>query len=51
VATCRKWHPDRNQKNKKRAENKFKDVAHAYEVLSDPEKRRMYDQVGAASGS
>lgn len=41
-----KWHPDRNKDNKKEAEEKFKDISQAYEVLSDPQKRQVYDQFG-----
>lgn len=41
-----KWHPDKNPTNKKEAEAKFKQISEAYDVLSDPQKRAVYDQYG-----
>src|SRR5947208_11588829 len=43
----RQYHPDVN-KNNKAAEEKFKEAQEAYDVLSDPEKRKQYDQFGFA---
>lgn len=42
----KKYHPDKT-KGDKNAESKFKEIAEAYEVLSDPEKRKKYDELGA----
>ena len=38
-----KWHPDKNPRNKEQAEEKFKAIAEAYGVLSDPDERKKYD--------
>jgi molecular chaperone DnaJ len=48
-----KWHPDRNPENKAEAEIKFRESTEAYSVLSDPQKRQVYDTYGHAglSGS
>src|SRR5690606_27741264 len=42
-----KYHPDKNPDDKS-AEDKFKEAAEAYEILSNPEKRQRYDQFGHA---
>ena len=45
---AKKYHPDTN-KDHPEAEQKFKEVTEAYSVLSDPEKKKMYDQFGHAA--
>ena len=49
-----KYHPDRfataTEAEKKEAEGKFKEINHAYEVLSDPQKKANYDQFGSEDG-
>lgn len=44
---ARKWHPDANPTDAKAAEEKFKEITEAYEVLGDPEKRKKYDVLGS----
>lgn len=47
---AKKYHPDLNKDNPQ-AEARFKEVNEAYEVLSDAQKRKMYDQFGSADGN
>ena len=46
---ARKYHPDLNRDNPKEAEEKFKEVNEAYEILSNPQKKAQYDQFGHAA--
>ena len=43
-----KWHPDRNPENKTEAETRFRECTEAYSVLSDPQKKQIYDTYGHA---
>ena len=47
-ALAKKYHPDMNKDNPS-AEEKFKEVTEAYNILSDKEKRKLYDQFGHAA--
>ena len=44
---ARKWHPDANPNDVKKAEEKFKEISEAYEVLGDADKRQKYDALGS----
>lgn len=46
----KKWHPDKNHNNKTEAEQRFKDIRHAVEILSDADRRAEYDQFGMDMG-
>jgi lipopolysaccharide export LptBFGC system permease protein LptF len=41
-----RWHPDKNPDNQEEAQSKFQEINAAFEILSDPEKKKMYDQFG-----
>ncbi len=44
---ARKWHPDANPTSAKQAEERFKEISEAYEVVGDSEKRKKYDALGS----
>jgi len=45
----RQYHPDKNPGDAD-AEKRFKEIQHAYDVLSDPDKRKQYDSFGSGNG-
>ncbi|GAC1444885.1 MAG: molecular chaperone DnaJ [Vulcanimicrobiaceae bacterium] len=44
---ARKWHPDANPSDAKKAEERFKEISEAYEVVGDSDKRKKYDALGS----
>ena len=42
-----KWHPDKNMDNAKEAEEIFKKITYAYDILSDEKKRKEYEMFGS----
>jgi len=40
-----RWHPDKHTADRKLAERKFQEISEAFDVLSDPNKRSMYDDM------
>ena len=45
-AAAMKWHPDKNPGNVEEAQKKFQDISDAFQCLSDPEKKAIYDRYG-----
>lgn len=48
---AKKHHPDANPSSRKSSEERFKEISEAYEVLSDPQKRRQYDEIRRYGGN
>ena len=46
-----RWHPDRNQNRKEEATKRFQNISEAYQILSKPEKRKIYDMYGRAAAN
>lgn len=44
------WHPDKNPHRREEAEKKFKEISEAYQILTDPEKKRNFDTYGNVDG-